>query len=130
MAVAVQIDTARRLKRPMAFNQSYCHIGHIGRFVFGSARFYRFNDGVDGRVIVLNLHFPSGMDVVVPSPNVADPRFATPFVMGRSVRLRQRQFLGKLGVADRRPRIADKGFVSRKRRVNGNQVNAFVIEAA
>ena len=130
VVVAVQVEAAGGLEDAVAFQQSGGHKSDVGGFVFGSAGFNGCNDGVDGGIVVLNGHFPIRVGIGIPVPDVADAGFAAAFVMPGAVGLRQRQFLGIFGVADGRAGTAGKGFVGGEGGVDGNQVNAFVVEMA
>ena len=128
--VAVQIEAAGRFQDAMTLDQARRHIDDVGGFVFGGAKLHGLDGGVNRGVVVLDLHLPGRMNVGVPVPVVFDAGFADALVVGGAVGLGQGDFFGEFGWADGRAGGAGKGFVGGKGRVDGNQVDALVVDAA
>ena len=112
----------------MALDQPHGHIADVCCLILRRAGLHRLNYGEHFVVIVLDLRFPIGVNILVPTPNILDPGLPDSLVVENAVGLGQGNFLVVFRLADGRFWHIREGLVGRKGRVNGNQVNALVVE--
>ena len=126
--ITMDIDTAVRLQHPPAFQQPGGHKCNVSSIVFAGAGFHCFNHGVNLGIIIGDASLPVRMHIGVPAPHVSYPGFANPFVVLRAVSRRQFLFFRQFRLGDRWLWLPGESLVGGKGRVNGNQVNALVVE--